>query len=307
MASEALNSGVTMAFIPPACDTVNGSGRSTDGAHHLTEIHKEYVKVFGASGLAVFEKNVSDDGHVSWQSAGPDDSGLTIAHAGPEREGRLWELIEEGHHILVGPEKPDRVVEELADALRDGRLSADKVEEALARIEAARGNVTDPAPGGVDYEANERLSREISGRAVTIVQGGGKFFPVRDSDSLPLIYAGDEAYFRTSPLRFYVKQASHANDPIPSKERPSVFLLFDDGESTDDDTERLARLIRSSSPAMVVSFGDPSMLARFREAKILIAAYDGGAAAQEAVFECITGERHFEGHLPAPVPGLKVR
>lgn len=152
--------------------------------------------------------------------------------------------------------------------------------------------------------------------AVTMVKGKGRFFPVRESDNIPLVYAGEEEYFLASPLRYYVKQASHISRPLASKERPAMFLLFGDAASghpasgsSGDEVEALDKLVRGTSPSIVVSFGSPHALTRFKDADVLIAAYDSTAHTQEAVFKCVTGESGFHGRLPVrlDIPDRKGR
>jgi len=84
-----------------------------------------------------------------------------------------------------------------------------------------------------------------------------------------------------------------------------MFLLFGDAAAEElpsgraaDEMESLTRLIRATSPSVVVSFGSPHALTRFRDADVLIAAYDSTSVAQEAVFKCVTGEAGFQGRLP---------
>jgi beta-glucosidase-like glycosyl hydrolase len=224
--------------------------------------------------------------------------------------------FDNGADILIGFEDPGGAIRELTLAVSDGVITGERIDTAIARIEAVKSGMAPQRKIEVNQALGEFLSREISRMAVTLVKGNGRFFPLRESDKIPLVYAGDEEYFQNSPLRFYVNQASHISRPLSSKERPAMFLLFGDaaaeGLPTDSEAhemEALSRLIRATSPSVVVSFGSPHALTRFKDADVLIAAYDSSSHAQEAVFKCVTGEGEFQGRLPVrlDIPDKKGR
>ena len=228
---------------------------------------------------------------------------VTVPGNGAYRE--LAAALDEDRLVLIYSRDADAMVRELADAVAGGLIDEERIDRVLAGVGAARPQITRREGAEADLAGAEGLAREISRMAVTMVKGKGRFFPVRESDNIPLIYAGEEEYFLTSPLRYYVKQASHTSRPLASKERPVLFLLFGEAasgrsasDSSDDEMDILAKLVRGTSPSIVVSFGSPHALTRFKDADVLIAAYDSTAHTQEAVFKCITGESGFHGGLP---------
>jgi hypothetical protein len=313
MAAEAADFGITMPLIP-AFQPDGGSEEGEDIApspsgHIMERLALEYAEAFRDKGLSLWWEHISPSSDPCYRPALPrscagDGPGIVARTVATEDNPAA--CIASGADLLVGPDDPDAVVSEL---IRD--LTGERVDAILERIDRARprsASEGSPVMLPVDYQGNEELSREIAQRAVTLVKGRGKFLPVRDSDNLPLIYSGDVEYFITSPLRFFVKQASHESKPLPTHERPVVFLLFGNGENgkgpinAEAGRERATeRLIRGMSPSIAVSFGSPHLLSGFKGADILIAAYDSSAAAQEAAFNCIIGERHFEGGLPVEV------
>jgi hypothetical protein len=213
-----------------------------------------------------------------------------------------------GADMLIDLSDPDATVRGLATALLDGELTEEWIDAAITRINRVKSGFSLPGAVPVDYARREELSAKVAEAAITLVKGRGRFLPIRESDNIPLIYAGDQAYFQTSPLRYYVKQASHVSKPLPTSERPVMFLLFPPEGSGNAssamepaEAEALRRLIRGNSPALVVSFGSPYALTQFKEAGVLIAAYDASGDAQEAVFRCIIGESPFRGELPLEI------
>ena len=213
-------------------------------------------------------------------------------------------FIAAGGDLLIGAGEPEALVGALAHAFETRLVTKERLDQAFLGVEALKVRIGREYPAAatpVDYERNSELAQEIAQKAVTLVKGRGRFMPVRDSDRLPLIYGGGEEHFLLSHLRYYVSQASHVKKPLPTHERPVVFLLFggrEKGNGEEIQFEKAEQMARSISPAIVVSFGSPRLLDRFKEAEILIAAYDPSPEAEEAVFRCITGERPFEGRLP---------
>ena len=240
------------------------------------------------------------------------DHGLSVFALGQDGERQASRCMGEGADMLIPCVDPEAAVADLARALRSGAITEGRIDEAVARIARVKSGIR-PAPGvPADYALGGELSGRVAQAAITLVKGRGRFFPVRDADNIPLIYGGDRALFAASPLRYYVKQASHVKDPLPTRERPVMFLLFPPtgrgngpAPMESGETESLKRLMRGNSPAIVVSFGSPYVLNQFKEADVLIAAYDATVDAQDAVFRCITGERPFQGELPVEleVPG----
>jgi hypothetical protein len=88
-------------------------------------------------------------------------------------------------------------------------------------------------------------------------------------------------------------------------ERIVIFAIFTSiaawkGTSGIDDTERkrISDLIKMAKTSIVISFGCPYVLRYFKEADVLIAAYEATGQAQRAAVKCLTGEMDFKGQIP---------
>src|SRR3989304_1377524 len=57
-------------------------------------------------------------------------------------------------------------------------------------------------------------------------------------------------------------------------------------------------LIRHAGTSIVISFGSPYILRYFRDADVLLAAYEANVHIQGAVIKCLKGETYFKGWLP---------
>ncbi len=309
IAAEAADCGINMPLIRvgygshSSCIPASGPGTALPSPGETRWFSSELAATLRDSGFLALSEgpgNSVPDGMTVVAYDGALSAGLCDS----VREPGVAVYMEAGVDILLGPEDPDAVVDELARALLEGRITEERIAFSLARVDVLKSMIGSVGEMKADYPRNERLSRLIAGKAVTLVKGKGRFFPVRDSDNIPLVYAGDTSYFRTSPLRFYVKQASHVGKPLPTHERPVMYLIFTDepfrgaSNTGEEEMESVVRLMRGTTPSVVVSFGSPYVLNRFKEAAVLIAAYDASAEAQDAVFRCITGEMDFQGRLP---------
>jgi beta-glucosidase-like glycosyl hydrolase len=293
IASEAIDCGINMPLFP-----VFGANQDpdnpiicmrafSDGPEQTAWLGAEHIRIFEDMGLLPWGKHFPRHGTTAA------DSHISAPAITKSREG------------LMQTEDPDIAVEQLTSALERGEISQSQIDAALARTGKDKARIPAYRTVTVDYTRNEALADEIAEKAITLVKGHGKFLPVRESDTIPLVFAGNEGYFQSSPLRYYVKQASHITKPLPIRDRPSMFVIFTDmrpwkGSSGIDPEERdrVKQLMKGTSQSIVISFGSPYVLDYFREADILIAAYDTDTRAQDAVFKCISGERAFQGRLP---------
>jgi hypothetical protein len=56
--------------------------------------------------------------------------------------------------------------------------------------------------------------------------------------------------------------------------------------------------MKSAKHSIVISFGSPYVLGHFKEADMLVAAYDTSRQAQDSVISCLKSDIGFEGSLP---------
>ena len=70
---------------------------------------------------------------------------------------------------------------------------------------------------------------------------------------------------------------------------------------SNEERNRLKNLIAKAKKSIVVSLGSPYVLRYFKDADVLIAAYDPTLQAQEAVINCLCGASPFTGRLPVHI------
>jgi beta-N-acetylhexosaminidase len=243
------------------------------------------------------------------------------------------QCINAGADILLHPVDPDLTVKELMSAVETNVIGEQRIEDAVNRILKVKKKINYDKQQ-FSYEDNERLSSLITEMSITIVKDTGGALPISRRSKPHLVFSGDNKFFESSPLKNYFSHVSMINENLISsfpsfkKLNPTppfakggvggllrgkggfsgeitIFAIFTSvaawaGSSGIDENEknRINELIRKAGNSIVISFGSPYVLRHFREADLLIAAFEPTRQAQKAVIKCLTREIEFKGRLP---------
>ena len=161
----------------------------------------------------------------------------------------------------------------------------------------------------IDWRKHRELSSEITDKSITLVKYTPGILPLSGRNKVSVVLAGDDKYFESSLLKTFFESITspdeRAPSPVESSEEILVFAVFTSvsawkGSSGIDEIEkeRINRSIRGAGHSIVISFGSPYILRHFREADLLIAAYEPTERAQKAVIRCLSGNLKFQGRLP---------
>lgn len=227
-------------------------------------------------------------------------------HALNEFENVPSRCVNAGVDIILHPADAASAVEELKSALASGELKEEKVDAAAERILKYKSRIKNIPKPGVDYQKHAALSAEISDRAITLIKEKQDLLPIKDIQNASLIFTADMNKHDLSTLKNCMP--NHADlkecNDFPFKETV-IFGLFTSiaawaGSSgiRDEEMRVMKGLIKKARHSIVVSFGSPYVLRHFKEADVLIAAYDTTQQAQRSVISCLKGERVFRGSLP---------
>ena len=214
------------------------------------------------------------------------------------------ECFKAGTDILLHPDDPDATANTLLSALEENRLYHNVLDTALKRIIKAKKRLRREATAAIDLETHSVLSESISQRAVTLVKYSAGLLPIGDFGKVHVIFAGEIKHFETSPLidlTVHTRNAT-ADDILLIALFTSVAAWKGSSGISTDERERLTGLIRGAAHSVVVSFGSPYVLRYFKDADVLIAAYDPSVQAQKVVMKCLRGEAPFAGRLPVHIP-----
>jgi beta-N-acetylhexosaminidase len=239
------------------------------------------------------------------------------------------QCIRAGVDILLHPADPDLTVEELVSAVETDVIREKQIEDTVTRILKIKKKIKyNKEP--FSYEDHEKLSSLVTEKSITILKETAGLLPVLQRSSDRLVFSGDSNFFDSSPLKTYFKDISIVDGdgtkynenypspiPLPQGEgargrvgdvfsdKITIFAIFTSvaawrGSSgiDEDEVNRIKELIMKSKNSIVISFGSPYVLRHFRDADILIAAYEPSEQAQKAVIKCLTGEVDFKGRLP---------
>lgn len=231
-------------------------------------------------------------------------------HALDEYENVPAMCINAGVDILLHPADADSVVEELKQAVASGEIDEGTIETALERILKYKLKIKNIRKSEINYQEHAGLSERISDKSVTLVKDSSGVLPIENTQSASLVFHADENRHDLSILKNFISGHIKIKDSEKeSLQETVVFALFTsiaawEGSSgiEDEEINIIRELMKNSRHSIVISFGSPYVLRHFREADMLIAAYDTSGQAQASVIKCLKGERDFEGSLPVKLP-----
>ncbi len=219
------------------------------------------------------------------------------------------ECVKAGADILLHPLDADSTVRELLSSIKSKELFEEQIDKTIDRIIGIKHRLKNTESEDVDYQKNAELSTHITGMSITAVKND-RLLPISDENEVHVILAGESKFFGSSPFKDYFKNVSTIPSPIfPQGERAKViFAIFTSvsagrGTSGIDAGERkhISEFIQKVKNSVVISFGCPYVLRYFKEADMLIAAYEATEQAQRAVIKCLKGEMDFKGRLPVRI------
>jgi len=229
--------------------------------------------------------------------------------------------LKAGVDILLHPVDTDVAVNELATAISLGEVDEVCIDRAVARILKVKSRLPHIERVAVDYHRHKALSTHITNISITLVKHKAGMIPVTDGK---VVFAGKYKFYEPSLWKGYFRDVStihdvRQDDPL---EGITIFVIFSEvgawkGSSGIGDEERrkirglikqvpegpAPSLIRGlnrgrAKGSIVISFGSPYILSHFKEADILISAYEPTKNAQRAAIRCLKGEMDFKGQTP---------
>jgi beta-N-acetylhexosaminidase len=245
------------------------------------------------------------------------DMGGLAAHFDPGEAA--VRAIEAGLDQIVYSPDPDAAIAAVVEALRSGRLTSARVDESLARIEAARRRIVDAGPlpfdtiaTTVDAPEHREVAVEIARRSLVLLRDGQGLLPLRGQRvSVSVVVVSDLP--EENPLREAVRllapqQSAFFDSRTPAGEADEiagdlvVMLLAlrpKSGAGRIRVPEAARRLAERRGAQMVaVSFGSPYIFGALDEVSTAICAWGIQPVLQEAAVAAMRGEIPFRGRLP---------
>jgi beta-glucosidase-like glycosyl hydrolase len=225
------------------------------------------------------------------------------------------QCIKAGADILLHPLDADLTVKELLSAIESKEISEEQIDEAINRIAKTKVKIQSVRKQEIDYQNHRMLSSQITDMSITLLQNT-KGLPILDPKKTQVVLTGEQKFFESTSLKDYFVNVL----TIPSLQEERVdlenmftgqiviFAIFTSvaawkGTSGIDDAESriISELMKIAETSIVISLGCPYVLRYFKEAHILIAAYEATEQTQKAVIKCLQGEMDFQGRLPVHI------
>lgn len=254
-----------------------------------------------------------------------DATGMAGLKAWSTRAEYLPELVAAGCDVILFVDDMEEDHRFITDALKDGRLSWERVDEAVLRqlaMKAAMGLHKPAQPVAVDLPEHRRLAEDAARRAPTLVKDTQALLPLTpERHRRVLVFSTGIVFpFMPNPLPFALPQMLRAKGfevtlATPGQwVKPGEFdlVLYLFGEETlltrghifldwlrlSGDFVSAMQRYWTDIPTLMISFGYPYYLYDAPRAPTYINAYTTTETMQRAVVEALLGNQAWNTHSP---------
>lgn len=252
-----------------------------------------------------------------------------IADAYPNGESAVRALVA-GADILLMPPDPEAAIDAVVRAVKQGRLTAQRIEESAAKVAAAKTKLGIAANREVDPDklntvlaspAMEADARKVAQRALTLVRNDRGMLPVAAQGACAFVLTdnrrnllgmrfADEFKARVPGVIVRHLDAEmtegafrDAFEPVPQCKAVYVAWFPQRSEVAEAFVEHLTT---GPAPVALISFADPYRIRRFPNVAAYIAAFSSVPMSEVAAVQAMFGEVPFAGKMPVTIPGYAV-
>ena len=203
------------------------------------------------------------------------------------------QAVAAGCTLLLYPENVEGIVQELEAALQDGRLTRERVDEALQRVERAADRVAGMPRGVWGRERDLRWALMTAVRTLRVVRGN----PALPQDPVRVIEIDDDlgGPWPSYPRAAFPAALEQAQIDLSDDGNPIIAMYSDirawkgrPGISKDAQA-RIREILREYPDATVILFGPPRLAADIPDARHVLAAWGGESLMQEASVAWLLG------------------
>jgi len=246
--------------------------------------------------------------------------------------------LEAGADILLMPPDPTAAIEGVVEAVEEGRISEERLDTSVGRLLALKEEMgldgnrhVDVAtvPHRVGVEPHREVAREVARRSLTLLKNRRNLLPLlgtRSADVVSVTYrrpydllAGrffDEALReiypglvtarvdRDTPEAVYegLLRRAGSSDLVVVSLHVSAVSSAGSVAVPDEVSSFVETLEAWRIPHIVISFGNPYLLAEFPGVQAYLLAWGGGQESQRAVVDALFGRIPIRGRLPTRIP-----
>jgi beta-N-acetylhexosaminidase len=259
--------------------------------------------------------------------------GLTSRASADER---VVKSIASGIDVYLNAD-PDLDYERLVQAVRDGRLSEERVRQSARRVLEMKARINlfenpfGPAPTSEQTAAFRRAAEEMAEKSITVLRGGGQLLPemVPPTKVLTVTYARLNPMMGMTDLETFDQelrergfQVEHLLNPDSrelrraAREHDVVFINLYQMPMTSLGSARLTSSFRTwgwrslfvEHPAVAyTAFGNPYVAYELPHVPNLLATYGGSDVSQRAAVKVWLGETEAQGTVPVRMPQVQIR
>jgi beta-N-acetylhexosaminidase len=268
-----------------------------------------------------------------------DMGGITVRYAPGEAAVRA---VLAGTDALLMPPVPDAAFEALQQAVKNRRISRERLDASVRRILEAKARLGLNKSRLVDVnalnfkfasDAWRHEAQRISDRGITLLRDTAKRLPLDGTKPLRALLLTLYSDPEPSPGEDLEKQlrarfdsvttlradtrfahASNLKLPPPDSYDVAILALFvrvsDRKGNVDVPPEQIPlaqQLYKTGKPVITAAFGSPYLIERFPEAETWIAAFGVTDVVQISMARALFGEIPVRGHLPVTIPGVNLK
>jgi beta-N-acetylhexosaminidase len=259
-----------------------------------------------------------------------DMAGLTKMF--PPGEAAVRALLA-GVDVLLMPSNPDAVINAVAKAVQEGRLSEKRIDRSVSKIIGAKTRLGLFQKRTVDLETihtvlespgMDAVAQATADRAVTMVRNDKDVFPLASSDSAACLYVLTESRRNTLGLRLMDEVRARdpklktvmvdsalpetaLNDLLPPAAacKSVIVAAFNGGSKLHPALDSFVnKILAGPAPVGLVALGNPYLLQSFPSVAGYLATYSNTPTAELAAVKALFGEIKLNGRLPVTIPGI---
>jgi beta-N-acetylhexosaminidase len=269
-------------------------------------------------------------------------SGLTLYFTQEEASVRA---LEAGADMLLKPADPDAALRGVRDAVKNGRLTAQRIEESARKVLAAKYDLglahqrltpLDEIDRLVAGKEAYQLANEIAEHTITLVRNDANLLPLHlspsprifnlaitngdDRTTVALPFLGGMNYGGQKVETMVLDDRSSEADIAKAIEvagRANLVIVSMYGRVRtgqarsvalpEPGTKALNELLKRKAPLVGISFGNPYLLGSFPSLQTYLVAYGDMPSLQRAMAQALLGQIDITGRLPISLPGMYQR
>ncbi|MBF0472510.1 MAG: hypothetical protein HQK93_02100 [Nitrospirae bacterium] len=210
--------------------------------------------------------------------------------------------INGGADILLHPADAKSTVRELETAINEKRLSIERIDNSIKRIIKLKNGIKDIKRIPFD---EDNIAEEIVNKSITLIKGS---IPLIREKLVSIVIIGDIEGRDISPFinglkdNYQIQIRSEADNLKGQSVMIMVISKVAAWRGTSGISvlaqDSIDKIIKDAKVSVVISFGSPYLLRKFKKADGLIAAYEFTDLTLRTSAGCIAGNKKFMGILP---------